>query len=252
MATYILTGGATGIGAATRTRLSQSGHRVISLDIRDGDYQVDLSDRAQRDAVLKAVSAAVPTIDGIVTCAGVASHFPDKQKILEINFWGTIEVIQALRPNLAANARVVAISSNSAPQCTQTDLVDAMLDLDHDRAMALAEDCSGHDCYAGSKQAVARWVRREAPALARDGIAINAIAPGYVETPMTQAVANSSEYGDAIKQFVDSIPLGRPGTPADISGLIAFLLSEDAAFIAGALIYADGAHDALFRPDRGP
>ena len=69
---------------------------------------------------------------------------------------------------------------------------------------------------------------------------------------MTQAVAQSEEYGEAIKQFVASIPLGRPGTPQDIASLIGFLLSPEAHFIAGSLVYADGGHDALFRPDQGP
>ena len=139
----------------------------------------------------------------------------------------------------------------SAP-LSDSALVDAMLADDRDAAMTLTEKASGHDCYAGSKQAIARWVRQVAPDFARSGIAINAIAPGYIETPMTQAVATSEEYGDAIRQFVASIPMGRPGVPDDIAALIAFLLSPDAGFIAGSLIYADGAHDALFRPDRGP
>ena len=252
MATYIITGGSTGIGAATRARLQDLGHQTINLDIRDGDYLVDLSSPEQIEAVLGEVAATHPSIDGIVTCAGVASHFPDKQKILDINFWGTVKVIQTLRPNLSAGARVIAISSNSAPQCSDGALVDAMLADNRDATMRLAEKASGHDCYAGSKQAIARWVRQVAPDFARGGVAINAIAPGYIETPMTQAVANSEEYGDAIRQFVASIPMGRPGVPEDIAALIAFLLSPDAGFIAGSLIYADGAHDALFRPDRGP
>ena len=252
MATYIITGGSTGIGAATQARLQGLGHHTVNLDIRDGDYLVDLSNPQQTEAVLGEVAAAHPSIDGIVTCAGVASHFPDKQKILDINFWGTVNVIQILRQALSVGARVIAISSNSAPQCSDSALVDAMLADDRDAAMTLAEKASGHDCYAGSKQAIARWVRQVAPDFARSGVAINAIAPGYIETPMTQAVANSEEYGDAIRQFVASIPMGRPGVPEDIAALIAFLLSPGAGFIAGSLIYADGAHDALFRPDRGP
>ena len=99
---------------------------------------------------------------------------------------------------------------------------------------------------------VARWVRQQAPDYARAGIGINAIAPGYIETPMTQAVSQSEEYGEAIKTFVSSIPMGRAGPPEDIAALVTFLLSPAAAFIAGALIYADGAHDAAFRPQAEP
>ena len=86
MATYIITGGSTGIGAATQARLHSLGHQTVNLDIRDGNYLVDLSNPEQTEAVLGEVAAAHPSIDGIVTCAGVASHFPDKQKILDINF----------------------------------------------------------------------------------------------------------------------------------------------------------------------
>lgn len=110
---------------------------------------------------------------------------------------------------------------------------------------------SGHDCYSGSKQAVARWMRKKAPEFARRGIGFNAVAPGYIETPMTQEVAQSESYGDAIRQFVASIPAGRPGLPEDVANLVMFLLSPQASFIAGSLIFVDGAHDAMFRPDSG-
>jgi NAD(P)-dependent dehydrogenase (short-subunit alcohol dehydrogenase family) len=133
--------------------------------------------------------------------------------------------------------------------CTNEKLVQAMLSLDEAASLALAATSDGHECYAGSKQAIARWMRLQAPEYAKRGIAFNAIAPGYIETPMTAAVADDPTYGDAIKQFVASIPIGRPGQPEDIANLIAFLLSPEAAFIAGSLIYCDGAHDAMMRPE---
>jgi NAD(P)-dependent dehydrogenase (short-subunit alcohol dehydrogenase family) len=252
MSTYLVTGGTTGIGAATRAQLVKLGHQVINLDIRGGDYHIDFSDIEASTATLMRISSEIGEIDGIVTCAGVASHFPDKEKILNINFWGTVNVVTTLREQLRNGARVVAISSNSAPQCAHPKLVDTLLEFDRTRAHSLAASLTGHDCYAGSKQAVARWVRQQAPDYARAGIGINAIAPGYIETPMTQAVSQSEEYGEAIKTFVSSIPMGRAGQPEDIAALVTFLLSPAAAFIAGALIYADGAHDAAFRPQAEP
>ena len=78
---------------------------------------------------------------------------------------------------------------------------------------------------------------------------MNAIAPGYIETPMTQAVAQNPEYGEVIKQFVASIPAGRPGLPEDVARLVSFLLKPGSDFIAGSLIFVDGAHDAMLRPD---
>lgn len=251
MAKYILTGGATGIGAAIKAQLEACQQTVITLDIKDADYTVDLGDTPSRSEVVARVATDHPVIDGIVTCAGVASHFPDKAKILAINYTGTVDVVDGLRHCLGAGAHVVVISSNSAPQCSQPDLVSALLEGDEQRAATLADAASGHDCYSGSKQAVAKWMRSVAPEYARAGIAINAVAPGYIETPMTQAVAQSESYGDAIRQFVASIPAGRPGTPDDIANLVLFLLSDKASFIAGSVLFADGGHDAMFRPEAG-
>ena len=88
-----------------------------------------------------------------------------------------------------------------------------------------------------------------APEYAKRGIAFNAIAPGYIETPMTAAVAQDETYGELIKEFVASIPIGRPGQPEDVVNLISFLLSPEGCYIAGSLIYCDGGHDAMMRPE---
>jgi NAD(P)-dependent dehydrogenase (short-subunit alcohol dehydrogenase family) len=133
--------------------------------------------------------------------------------------------------------------------CSNEALVEAMLALDEAHAMSLAADTNGHECYAGSKQAIARWMRKVAPEYAKRGIAFNAIAPGYIETPMTAAVAQDETYGELIKEFVASIPIGRPGQPEDVANLISFLLSPEGCYIAGSLIYCDGGHDAMMRPE---
>ena len=82
MATYIITGGASGIGAATRQVLIDQGDTVITVDIKDANICADLSDPEARDAAIAKIRSDHPRIDGIVTCAGVASHFPDFKKIL--------------------------------------------------------------------------------------------------------------------------------------------------------------------------
>ena len=66
---------------------------------------------------------------------------------------------------------------------------------------------------------------------------------------MTAAVVQDETYGDLIKEFVASIPIGRPGQPEDVANLISFLLSPEGSYIAGSLIYCDGAHDAMMRPE---
>ncbi len=249
MATYIMTGGASGIGAATRQLLTDQGDKVVTLDIRNADILADLSDESAREAAIAKVRQDFPSVNGLITSAGVASHFPEPDKILMINYFGTRALVEGLVDTIKPGGRIIAISSNSAPMCDNESLVTALLDNDLNRARELAKTSNGHECYAGSKQAVARWMRRIAPDYARRGISFNAIAPGYIETPMTEAVAKSEAYGSAIQEFVASIPIGRAGQPNDVAQLIRFLLSPEAAFIAGALIYCDGAHDAMMRAE---
>ncbi len=246
---YVLTGGATGIGAATKEHLRSAGHTVTVVDLQNADITADLGISESRQQALAALKAYGP-FDGIVTCAGVASHFKDTAAIVSINYHGTIELIEGLREHLRPAARVVAVSSNSAPMCQTPALVDALLTGSEAEARAVAQNTNGHECYSGSKQAVARWIRRNAPEWAASGIALNAVAPGYIETPMTQAVAKSPEYADSIQKFLASIPLRRAGQADEIAHLIAFLLSDQASFIAGSVVFIDGGHDALFRPEQ--
>jgi NAD(P)-dependent dehydrogenase (short-subunit alcohol dehydrogenase family) len=98
--------------------------------------------------------------------------------------------------------------------------------------------------------AVARWVRRNAPAWAGTGVRLNAIAPGLIKTPLTASATSDARFADAMKAFEDSIPAGRAGQPADIAAMACFLLSPAAEFVCGAVIFVDGGHDAMFRPDR--
>jgi len=129
-------------------------------------------------------------------------------------------------------------------------LVAACLAGDEDGARALAPTLDGQRCYGGSKLALARWVRRSAPtsAWAGAGIRLNAVAPGAVRTPLLDAGLRDATYGDAIRGF--PIPLGGFGSPEQIAAAIAFLLSDDASFCCGSVLYADGGSDALLRPDQ--
>jgi NAD(P)-dependent dehydrogenase (short-subunit alcohol dehydrogenase family) len=249
MSTYVLTGGATGIGAAIKARLKGAGHQVVVLDLREADIEVDLSEASQRQAAITALLDILPeSIEGIITCAGVASHFPDLKKILSINYTGSIEIINGLRQRLAPGSSVVMVSSNSAPLCQKPELVELLLEDQWQNIDTMLPEVSGHDCYSGSKQAVAKWMRKHAPEFAGQGIRLNAIAPGYTETAMTKAVADDPQYGDAIRQFVASIPMQRAGYPEDMADAVEFLLSDKASFVAGSMLYIDGGHDAMFRP----
>ena len=251
MSLYALTGGATGIGAAIKQHLLTAGHRVIVVDLKDADINADLSSANGRNTAIAGIrDRAEDGLDGLITCAGVASHVPDHALIARVNYFGSIDLVEGLKDLVARKkGRIVLVSSNSAPMCTQPDYIEALLAGDEKLASEKATATTGQNAYSGSKQAVTRWMRRNTQALAGMGININAIAPGYTDTPMTQAVANDPTYGDAIKQFVQSIPLGRPGSPEDMANMVDFLLSDKASFICGSMLFIDGGHDAMLRPD---
>jgi NAD(P)-dependent dehydrogenase (short-subunit alcohol dehydrogenase family) len=198
--------------------------------------------------------AAGGGLDGLVACAGIgpqvaAEAWPD---LVSVNYFGAVALLDGLRDLLAAGRApaAVAVSSNSAVlPGMETPLVDACLADDEGEARRLAPTLDGQRCYAGSKLALARWVRRQAPSprWAGAGIRLNAVAPGAVRTPLLQAGLDHPVFGDAIRNF--PIPLGGFGEPAQIADAIAFLLSPAAAFCCGSVLFADGGTDALLRRD---
>jgi NAD(P)-dependent dehydrogenase (short-subunit alcohol dehydrogenase family) len=252
MKTYAMTGGASGIGAAIKQSLLNAGHQLIVVDIANADIEADLSSADGRRNAIEAITAAAPTgLDGFIACAGVGSHVPNLPLIASVNYLGTVELVEGLKESLSQRrGAVVLVSSNSAPMDTNPAYVDALLASDDAEVQRQLEEMEGQTAYSGSKQAVARWMRRNTAEYAAQGIRMNAIAPGYTETPMTAAVAEDPNYGDAIRQFVASIPVGRPGLPEDMAKAVSFLFSEDAAFICGSVLFVDGGHDAMMRPDK--
>lgn len=252
MKTYAMTGGASGIGAAIKQSLLDAGHQLIVVDIANADIEADLSSAEGRQSAIASIIAAAPSgVDGFIACAGVGSHVPNLPLIAAVNYFGTTELVAGLRDSLAQkNGAVVLISSNSAPMDTSPGYVDALLAGDKAAVEAQLEGMEGQTVYSGSKQGVARWMRRNTAEYAAQGIRMNAVAPGYTETPMTAAVKDDPNYGDAIRQFVATIPVGRPGLPGDMAKAVSFLLSEDAAFICGSVLFVDGGHDAMMRPDQ--
>jgi NAD(P)-dependent dehydrogenase (short-subunit alcohol dehydrogenase family) len=251
MKTYAMTGGASGIGAAIKQSLLDAGHQLIVVDIANADIEADLSSAEGRQAAVAAINAAAGDgLDGFIACAGVGSHIPNLPLIAAVNYFGTTELVEGLRESLAKkNGSVVLISSNSAPMDTNGAYVDALLNGDEAELEKQLEGMEGQTVYSGSKQAVARWMRRNTAEYAAQGIHMNAVAPGYTETPMTAAVKDDPNYGDAIRQFVATIPVGRPGAPEDMARAVSFLLGEDASFFCGAVLFVDGGHDAMMRPD---
>ena len=252
MGIYAMTGGATGIGAAIRRELAAAGHTVIVVDIRDADVEANLATPAGRTAAIAGIRArASDGLDGFVACAGVNGSIPDRALVPSVNYFGAVELLEGVKDLLAARkGAVVLISSNSAPHQTSPEYVDAMLAGNEESARAIAVAMPmGHPAYSGSKQALARWMRRNTREYAAAGIRLNAVAPGYTETPMTAAVEADPTYAEAIRKFLASTPLGRAGQPEDQSAAVMYLLSPAASFVCGSMLYVDGGFDAMSRPD---
>ena len=251
MGKFIVTGSASGIGAAVCSRLEDDGEMVIKVDRHNADIVADLATATGRRAALQACLALCKDgLDGLVCCAGIGSTSPDVAMIPQVNFFGSVELLRGLKDALVARrGSAVLVSSNSAPQDTDPDYVSALLADDQEQLQLSLANISGHAAYSGSKQAIALWMRKNAPEYARAGVRLNAVAPGYTRTAMTEATENDPNYSAAIKDFLATIPLGRAGNVSEIANVIGFLLCSEASFVSGSLLYVDGGHDAMFRPN---
>lgn len=223
---------------------------MIGVDLRDADVVADLSKAAGRKAAIEALERA--PLDALVACAGLGPHVADLAAIASVNYFGAVELLGGLRAVLARGSEpaAVAVSSNSATMPgAESPLVDVCLSGDETAARALAATLAGHEVYAGSKLAMTRWVRRNAPQpeWAGAGIRLNAVAPGPVTTPLLQAGLDHPLYGPAIRDF--PVPTGGPGTAADVASAVAFLLGREARYVCGSVLIVDGGTDALVRGD---
>ncbi len=253
MKTYVVSGAASGIGAATASLLRDEGHRVITVDLRDADVVADLSTGAGRAAAVGGVQELTDAVHGLVPCAGIGGFTGvDSALVVSVNFFGAVGLVRGLRSQLAAaaGASVVLLASNSITGMPGWNAAVAghCLRDDEPAARAAAAEVDSVMVYPATKAALAWWARREGvtePWIGQ-GIRLNAVAPGMVATPMTEQLRADPLLG----QFADSYPnaVGRSGEPGEIAALIGFLLSDASSLMVGSVVYADGGTDAILHP----
>jgi NAD(P)-dependent dehydrogenase (short-subunit alcohol dehydrogenase family) len=253
---YVVTGAASGIGAATYQLLKEDNKKVIGVDIHNTDVNVDLSTvEGRQEGVEKVLEKSEWNIDGIIACAGLATPTP---KTVSVNYFGVTEFLEGLLPTLSesSNPRVAITSSMASLMPNSPELVEAMLKNDETSAVAIAQKlCDAGEesaalIYGSTKRALSRWVRRECikPEWAGAGIPLNAVGPGIVETPMVADMISTKEARAAIDLMVP-MPLNHYIKPIQVAYLLAWLTSRENSHTTGQTIYIDGGSDAVLRGD---
>lgn len=234
----LVSGASQGIGREIALSLSRSGVQVKALargaagleetkclaEGTSGSVEpviCDLTDAQQVDAVLKTLLADTGKVDFLINNAGVTRDGllmrmkeEDWAVVLETNLTGVFRLCRAVMPSMikARSGSIVNISS----------------------VVAVAGN-AGQTNYAASKAALLGFTRSLAREIASRSIRVNAVAPGYIETPMTEGLSDKQR-----QALLAQIPLGRLGTPADVAQMVLFLLGEGGRYITGQVLHVNG------------
>lgn len=250
--TIAVSGSASGIGQALASVLRDAGDTVIGIDLRDADVRADLGDAEGRSrAVAGVLDLSGGTLDGVVACAGVSDFTTLPVKV---NYFGAVALLEGLRPALArARApRAAVVGSISGTHPVDDAIVRACLADDEAAALRAAAEAveagAGNRTYPSSKSALARWLRRACitPEWAGAGIPLNAIAPGVVRTPMTEALFADEDMLTVMNEAVP-MPLNGHADAAVIAEALRWLISPANTHMTGQIIYVDGGAEPTLR-----
>lgn len=225
--TVLVTGGNRGIGYAIAERMLAEGHRV-AVTARSGEgpagsltVRAEMTDAASIDTAFSAVEAEYGPVEVVVANAGITRDTlllrmseQEFTEVIDTNLTGTFRVVKRAAKGLlkARFGRVILISS-----------------------VVGLYGSPGQINYSSSKAALVGFARSLTRELGSRGITANVVAPGFIETDMTAELPEAQQ-----KQYLDSIPANRFGQVAEIAGAVAWLASDDASYISGAVIPVDG------------
>lgn len=254
MPTSVVTGAASGIGAAVCKQLEKDGYTVIGIDRANADIIADLSSTEGRQAAVSSVLEKTGgRLDQLILCAGLGSSTGNSGLIVSVNYFGVSELLDglfgALKAGESPSAVVIGSIASVLPGADQPALTEKMLEGDEAAAVSLAKELDDPSvAYGTSKYGVTVMARKKAVEWGRAGVRLNVVAPGAVETPLLQASKDDPKYGEATKKFVG--PLGRDCRADELADLICYLVSGQASCIHGTVIFADGGMDGMIRPTR--
>ena len=246
----VVTGGASGIGRAIALGFAREGAQVAVLDINGEGaartaadtaaaggkaqaFTLDVGDRNACRAVAAEVASRVGPVSILVNNAGINRRnafvgdadavIKDWQEIMAVNLNGVFNVTHAFLGALrASKGRIINIASVQSFVHVRTP---------------------NSPAYTTSKHGVLGFTRALAAELGKDGVRVNAIGPGFIETPLNEKVRQTNP--DLVKIFLDHTPLGRAGKPEDIVGPAIFLASDLSAYVTGAIVMADGGYRVI-------
>ena len=230
MKTAVVTGGASGIGRAVAERLRKDGLRVAVIDLSPTEDEfghiADVTDRAQVDTAVAAIREQFGRILVLVNAAGVEGFqkfstmtFQQWSKVIDVNLNGVFHTTQAVLPDMveAGWGRIVNISSSST----------------HSGQPFMAH-------YVAAKSAVNGLTKSLALEYGPRGITVNAVPPGFVDTPMLRSAESRHLLGGTVEDHINRTPVRRVGRPEDIAAACAFFVSDEASYITGQILGVNG------------